>query len=138
MSCVWCKGRELNDHDCKNFEHFTEEDMGDKIERTSEAQRDFDARLGGPMRVSSGMTTPITSAATPSRFSPGDPMHDDDPAPAKNGAAMDPKPPKPVAYVNDEPVRDMDDFAAAMEKVDDAPVAQTCNTEHPEACEACD
>lgn len=38
MTCKWCKGRELNDHDCNNFpdEIF--------LERTDEAQKEFDAK----------------------------------------------------------------------------------------------
>lgn len=93
------------------------------IERTPEAQRGFE-----------GMTTKITMADTPSRLAGTEcealfceltKGHDgahmshraqevyDQLHPPKNGAAMDP-------------------FQ------DDTPINQTCNTENPEACEACD
>ena len=30
--CIWCKGRTLLYHDCRNFAHFTEEDMRGNVE----------------------------------------------------------------------------------------------------------
>lgn len=77
-----------------------------QLERTAEAQRGFD-----------GMTTKVVvvdgaDGLTPSmlRQPHQDPMHDDDPAPEKNGAAMDP-------FADDEPL--------------------ACGLENPEVCESC-
>lgn len=38
MSCIWCKGRQLPDHDCENFAQFEEEDMPGKMRRATDGR----------------------------------------------------------------------------------------------------
>lgn len=138
MTCVWCKGRALNDHDCRNFEHFTEDDMGDRLERTDEAQRGFDGMRTRITAVdgADGLTPEMLRVRQPYQ----DPMHDGPVVGERNGAAMDPRPLLVRQAVLDSIVDD-EVVSAGFVSIggdpftDDTPLS--CGVENPEECESC-
>jgi hypothetical protein len=134
VTCSWCKGRDLNDHDCSNFDIPENADLPDLwwdsaprpiLEKTQEANRGFAA-----------MTTPITvvdgvDGLTPDMLRRRDNNRSRFLVEVRNGAAMDPIFGGAEGLSQALHAAEMDPFS------DDTPIVASCDLENPESCESC-